>query len=217
MKKILKHSGLSIVLVIIFIVCLLGQVFTGFHEHNSELLEEGTASLNLSEYLHSGHFIETTFENWESEFLQMGMFVVLSAFLYQKGSSESNDPDQPHQSEPFPGEATVTAWPMRRGRVMRFLYSYSLSLVFFLLFLMSFVLHWYGSCKDYNNEAALKGEEGSSMLSYLGNNRLWFESFQNWQSEFLAVFCVVVFSIFLRHKGSSQSKKITDPDSKTGE
>ncbi|MEO6490777.1 MAG: DUF6766 family protein [Ferruginibacter sp.] len=107
-------------------------------------------------------------------------------------------------------------FPVRKGGILLNLYKYSLSISFFLLFLLSFLLHWYGSHKDYNHQQLLKGKPGESMLSYLTNNRLWFESFQNWQSEFLAVLCVVVLSIFLRHKGSSQSKKLTDPNSKTG-
>ncbi|MEO6490776.1 MAG: DUF6766 family protein [Ferruginibacter sp.] len=93
MKKMLRNNGLSLVLFIIFIGCFLVQIFTGFKEHNRELEEDRAAKISISEYLASGHFIESTFENWESEFLQMGMFVILSAFLYQKGSSESNDPD----------------------------------------------------------------------------------------------------------------------------
>lgn len=78
-------------------------------------------------------------------------------------------------------------------------------------------MHWYGSLKDYNQEQLLHHKPPESLLSYLGNNRLWFESFQNWQSEFLSVLVIVLFSIFLRHKGSPQSKKLSDPDSKTGE
>ena len=217
MKKFFRNNGLSIVVLLIFSGCLVAQIFTGFRVHNSELKEKGAAPIGLSNYLHSGHFIETTFENWESEFLQMGMFVVLSAFLYQKGSSESKDPDEETKETSAVKNKEAVPWPVRKGGFVLLLYKYSLSIVFALLFLLSFALHFYGSLQDYNEEQLLDGNAGSGAIAYLTNTRFWFESFQNWQSEFLAVFSVVVLSIFLRHKGSPQSKKITDPDSKTGE
>src|SRR4051812_43038520 len=94
MKKFLKNNGLSLVLAIIFLICWIAQIITGFKEHNKQLKEFGGSQLSIVQYLRSGHFIESTFENWESEFLQMGMYVILSAFLFQKGSSESKDPDE---------------------------------------------------------------------------------------------------------------------------
>ncbi len=216
MKKTFRNNGLSIVLAIIFIICWIAQTITGFHEHNIELKEDGGKPIPFSQYFNSGHFIESTFENWESEFLQMGMYVVLSAFLFQKGSSESNDPDEPEPPESM--TAIKKSLPrLSKNKLLLTLYSYSLSIAFFILFILSFVLHWYGSMKDYNQEQSLKGEPLESAFTYLSNNRFWFESFQNWQSEFLAVLAVVILTIFLRHKGSSQSKKLTDPDSKTGD
>jgi hypothetical protein len=85
-----------------------------------------------------------------------------------------------------------------------------------LLFIISFVLHWYGSVKDYNEEQLLKQEATETMLQYLSNSRLWFESFQNWQSEFLSVFAIVVLSVFLREQHSSQSKPVDAPNWETG-
>ncbi|MEO7800451.1 MAG: DUF6766 family protein [Ginsengibacter sp.] len=215
MKKIFRYNGLSLVFGSLFLICWVFQTLTGYKENNLELEEKGVAALSVSQYLHSGHFIESTFENWESEFLQMAMFVALSAFLFQKGSSESNDPD--HQE---PDESVITI-KKRLPKFLQnplgiFLYGYSLSIAFFALFLICFILHWYGSMKDYNLEQHLKREPLAGFWKYLTNNRLWFESFQNWQSEFLAVLCMVVLSIFLRHKGSAQSKKLTDANSKTG-
>ncbi len=216
MKKVFRNNGLSIVLVVIFIICLAGQIITGFKEHNNELKEDGGKPIEFNQYFTSGHFIESTFENWESEFLQMGMYVVLAAFLFQKGSSESNDPDNPEPPESI--TAVKKRFPkLSKNGFLLILYSYSLSIAFFILFILSFILHWYGSMKDYNQEQSLKGEPLESAFTYLTNNRFWFESFQNWQSEFLAVLAVVTLTIFLRHKGSSQSKKLADPDSKTGE
>lgn len=215
MKKIFRNNGLSIFMAIIFMLAFTAQYITGWKEYNSEREEEGLPETGLLHYASSGHFMEATFENWESEFLQMGMLVVLAASLYQKGSSESNDPDR--QESDYASEGAIVPWPYRKGKLMRFLYDYSLSIAFFILFIVSFLLHWYGSLRDYNEAQLAKGEPLSGKLEYFTNNRLWFESFQNWQSEFLSVFCVIIFSIFLRHKGSSQSKKIGDPDSKTGD
>jgi hypothetical protein len=97
------------------------------------------------------------------------------------------------------------------------MYKHSLSLMLFLFFALSFLLHWYGSLKDYNEEQALKNEPVESAMQYLGNSRLWFESFQNWQSEFLSVFAIIVMSIFLREKGSPQSKSVDAPHGETGD
>ncbi len=88
------------------------------------------------------------------------------------------------------------------------LYQSSLSIVLAVLFLLSFFLHWYGSLKDYNEEQHLKGRATESAIQYLGNSRFWFESFQNWQSEFLSIFAIVLLSVFLRQKGSPQSKPV---------
>ena len=100
---------------------------------------------------------------------------------------------------------------------MLFLYKYSLTIVLLLLFLASFVLHFYGSLKDENEIAALKGEPLENAFDYLTDSRFWFESFQNWQSEFLSVFAIIILSIFLRQKGSPQSKPVDAPHGETGE
>lgn len=89
MKKLWKNNGLSLVFGVFFLLSLLGQIIMGWKEYNEERQEDGQPPVAMAQYLHSGHFIQSTFENWESEFLQMGMFVVLAVKLRQKGSSES--------------------------------------------------------------------------------------------------------------------------------
>ncbi len=181
--------------------------------------EEGGQQLSMSQYFSSGHFLQSTFENWESEFLQMALFVVMTIFLYQKGSSESKDPEggeEPVDKEPDPNKKDAP-WPVKQGGLIGDVYKHSLTIALTVLFILSFLLHWYGSLKDYNEEQILKGEQVETVMQYLGNSRLWFESFQNWQSEFLSVFAIVVLSIFLRQKGSSQSKPVDAPNSETGE
>jgi hypothetical protein len=219
MKK-LKNNGLSITFFLFFLITLVGQIYTGMIQHNEQLIDEGGSPITLSAYLQTGHFLQSTFENWESEFLQMFMFLVLSIFLYQKGSSESKDPDEMEkvdvEKDPNPHRPD-TPWPVKKGGLLLKLYKHSLSITFILLFILSFLLHWYGSLKDYNEEQSLKGKASSTALSYLSNSRLWFESFQNWQSEFLSVFALVVFTIFLRQKGSPQSKPVDAPHQETGD
>jgi hypothetical protein len=146
----------------------------------------------------------------------MALFVTLSAFLYQKGSTESKDPDgdEPVDRKPNPRKKNAP-WPVRKGGMILALYQRSLTIALFGLFVLSFILHWYGSMLLYNEEAAANGEAQVSAMAYLGNARLWFESFENWQSEFLSVFAIVVLSIFLRDKGSAQSKPVDAADWET--
>lgn len=216
--KWLKNNSLSITLLVLFLFSIVGQIVTGCQEHNQEMQQEGRAAISMLRYLTSGHFLQATFENWESEFLQMALFVVLTMFLYQKGSSESKDPDKEEEvdREPDPNKKEAP-WPVKKGGFVLSVYKHSLCYILFLLFIVSFVLHWFGSLKDYNEEEALKGLPPETAMRYLHNSRFWFESFQNWQSEFLSVFAIVVLSIFLRQKGSPQSKPVDAPNYETGE
>ena len=217
-----KHSffyrnSLSIVLIVLFLASIAGQIITGLKEHNEELKEYGAAPVPLSEYLTTGHFFQTTFENWESEFLQMAMYVVLTVFLRQQGSSESKPLDEEEEVDRKPDPTRKDApWPVRKGGFTLALYKHSLSLAFAFLFLVSFALHANGSLSNFNEEQVLKGKPVVSLSDYMSQSRFWFESFQNWQSEFVAVISIVVLSIFLRQYGSPESKPVDAPDSETG-
>lgn len=218
MKNFLRNNGLSIVFLILFIAAWAAQAATGFANHNDERKQDGQLPISFSSYLHSGHFIQATFENWESEFLQMALFVVLTISLRQKGSSESKKMDESEEVDREPSPQREGApWAVRKGGWILFLYKRSLSLVLFLLFLLSFVLHFYGSFKDENEQLAIKGLPPEPVSSYIADNRFWFESFQNWQSEFLSVFAIVVLSVFLRQQGSPQSKPVDASNDETGE
>ena len=173
--------------------------------------------IGIFQYLKSGHFIEATFENWESEFLQMALFVWLTVFLRQKGSSESKQISGKEEVERQPEKHPDAPWPVRKGGIILSVYKHSLSLSLLLLFIASFLLHWYGSNKDFNEQQILEGKSTETMITYLSNSRLWFESFQNWQSEFLSVFAIIFLSIYLREIGSPQSKPVDAPHSETGE
>lgn len=220
MRKILRENGLSIVLALAFLLFLVGQALAGMYAYNEEQLEHGQPTVELLEYLATSHFLEATMENWESEFLQMFAFVGLTACLFQKGSAESKDPDEqePVDRDPRKSRNKKDApWPVRKGGLVLTIYEYSLSLAFLLLFLLSFVLHAVGGAEEYNQSQLQHGSrEVVTTLGYMGTSRFWFESFQNWQSEFLAVLAMVVLSIFLRQRGSPESKPVDSPHSKTG-
>ncbi|PIF34408.1 hypothetical protein CLU81_5048 [Flavobacterium sp. 9] len=218
MKKIIYQNSLSIVFLSLFILVFAGQIYFGIQEYNKELVDNGFHTVDFVEYLSTGHFIEATFENWESEFLQMGLFVWFTIFLRQKGSSESKGCDGKEEVDREPNPKKKNApWPVKKGGIWLMLYQNSLTISLLLLFVISFVLHFYGSLKDENTMNILEGKPPLSALNYLTNSRLWFESFQNWQSEFLSVFAIIILSVFLRQKGSSQSKPVDAPHDETGE
>lgn len=217
MKAWLKNNSLSLVFFTLFLVTLVGQAITGLKQHNEEMVDEGGQPVKMSSYLTSGHFLQSTFENWESEFLQMAMFLIFSMFLYQKGSAESKDPDKEEEVDREPNPKKKDApWPVKKGGFILGIYRHSLCYTLSLLFVLSFFLHWYGSLKDHNEEQILKNKPTESAIEYLSNSRFWFESFQNWESEFLSIFAIVVLSIFLREQGSPQSKPVDAGHMETG-
>jgi hypothetical protein len=218
MKKLLYENSLTLAFLLLFLLTLGGQVGFGMEEYNKERQEDGAAPVGVADYLQSGHFVESTFENWESEFLQMGLFVWLTIFLRQKGSSESKDCVKPEEVDREPSPQRKGApWPVRKGGIWLAVYKHSLTLSLFLLFALSFMLHFYGSMRDENEQHLLKGEAVETASEYIGSTRFWFESFQNWQSEFLSVFAIIALSIYLRQIGSSQSKPVDAPNYETGE
>jgi len=218
MKKFIRENSLSLCFVLLFILSLLGQGYFGYEEYLKELADIGAEPVSGWAYLGSGHFLQTTFENWESEFLQMALFVVLTIFLQQKGSSESKDFDKDEEVDREPDPSRTDApWPVRKGGLALLIYKHSLTIVLLLLFIASFAVHFYGSLKDENFQNASKGLPVESAGEFIGGSRFWFESFQNWQSEFLSIFAIIMLSIALRQKGSSQSKPVDAPNRETGE
>jgi hypothetical protein len=209
-----RRNGLSIVVLLCMTGALIGQILSGRLVYNQELEKAGAPALSVLAYLTSGHFVSATFENWESEFLQMGMYVLLSVSLRQKGSAESRPMEPTKEQEKI--ERGPKPWPVRAGGLWLKLYEHSLSLAFTLLFLASFVLHLEGSWRHDAIERELEGEKTLTLIQYLGSSQFWFESFQNWQSEFLAVASLVILSIWLRQKDSPQSKPVQAPHSQTG-
>lgn len=222
MRKVFRNNGLSITMFGLCFLFIIGQSIAGFKEANSDKQDHHQQPITYLSYLGSGHFAEAIFENWESEFLQMGAYVMLTAFLFQKGSSESKDPDAPKGEEEKAKELKqakddpLAPRPVRRGGLPLKLYEHSLSLTLFGLFALSFIGHGIGGAKEYNEEQIEHGHEPVTTLQFMGSSAFWFQSLQNWQSEFLAVGALSVLSIWFREKDSPESKAVTARDDETG-
>lgn len=219
MRKWFWFNSLAIVLFACFLVFVVLQAIFGWQVRNEDLQEAGLAADSFWHYLSTGHFGEAVFENWESEFLQMGSYVLLTAFLVQRGSPESKPLDQKDRPKDYPDQAGPDSpAPAREGGLSNQLYRNSLAIAFTAMFLLSFLLHLLTGTAAYNEEQALQsGAQPISVAHFFTTSQFWFQSMQNWQSEFLAVGALVVLSIFLRQHGSPQSKPVTALHSQTGE
>ena len=219
LSRFVFENGLTLVMLALFLVCFTGQVFSGRATYNHQQRQHDEPTVTLGQYLTTGAFVEATAENWESEFLQMGLFVLLTVFLHQRGSSESKRIEEPEEVDQDPREARdgpTVPGAVRRGRLALALYEHSLSIAFLSLFAISFAAHAMGGARDYNEEQVVHGGAVVSTLGYIATSRFWFESFQNWQSEFFSVAVLVLFSIWLRERGSPQSKPVAAGMKETG-
>ena len=219
MPGFMRNNGLSITLLLLFALSIGGHSIAGFAHHNEGQREHNQPTLTYIQYITSAGFGESVFENWESEFLQMALYVWLTSFLYQRGSAESKDPDKREEVDEDPGRHRSdhgAPYPVRAGGFALKVYQHSLSLTLFLLFAVSFVLHLVGSARENCREQSMHGQSCAGVLAHAGSASFWFESFQNWQSEFLSIGVVVVLSIFLREKGSPESKPVHAPHAATG-
>ena len=218
-RRWVKEHGLLLANGGLFLAFFGGMIISGAANYSEEQQTLGGPPVSIAGYLGTGHFVEAVFENWESEFLQMATYVVLTVFLFQKGSSESKPLGKPSPQDEDPREAERTAktpWPVRRGGWVLKVYEHSLSGLLALLFLASFTLHAIGGTAAYNEEQQSHGLPPVSTWEYLGSSQFWFESFQNWQSEFLAVAVLVGASVYLRERGSPESKPVAEPHYETG-
>ncbi len=215
----IKERGLLLANLALFATFFVGMIISGVQVYNADQVEHGQPTVSLGGYLTTGDFVEATFENWESEFLQMGMYVVLTAYLIQKGSSESKPIDRPspQDADPYDSQDHADApWPVRHGGWILKIYQNSLSGMFFILFLGSLALHAAGGAKAYSADQVAHGGTPVTFWEYLGTSQFWFESMQNWQSEFLAIAIMVGASVYLRQQGSAESKPVAAPHHATG-
>jgi Domain of unknown function (DUF6766) len=216
MRGFLRRNGLSLTMFGLFFIFVAGQSLSGWKVYNTDALEHGGHAVSFASYLFTGQFGEGIFENWESEFLQMASYIVLTAYLYQKGSAESKP--LPEESDDDSEESVTddSPGPARRGGWLLKLYESSLGLAFGALFLASIALHALTGAADFNQQQVEHGDAPVSVASFVTTSDFWYQSFQNWQSEYLAMGVMVVFSVYLRQRGSPESKAVEAPHSQTG-
>jgi Domain of unknown function (DUF6766) len=220
MRSFLRRNGLSLVLGLLFAASLLGHTWAGWRAENDERRLHGREPQPYPAFLASGDFMETLAENMESEFLQMAAYVLLTVWLRQRGSAESKPLEGEEEVDEDPESHRHDARapsPVRRGGLALAVYKNSLSLALLGLFGVSFMAHAAGGARAFNEDRAAHGlSERVSAIGYISTSRFWFESLQNWQSEFFSVLMLVLLSIALRQHGSPESKPVHAPHDQTG-
>jgi hypothetical protein len=214
LKAWIHDRALTIVMMALFLFFLAGQVVSGLWEFNDARQAHGRDPVSMSAYLSTGHLWESVFENWESEFLQMAVFILLTTCLVQRGSPESRRPHMKELVDADPrrfADAPDAPWPVRRGGWVLTVYENSLGLAFVLLFLISWAGHAWGGFRDFAADQADHGQQVTGFADYLASPRFWFESFQNWQSEFLSIGLMVWLAVYLRQRYSPESKPVHAP------
>ena len=221
MRAWLRSNSLSVVFLGLFLAALVGQSLAGQRSFNAEQAQHGGEPISYSRYLVSSHFGSAVLENWQSEYLQFSLFILATVWLVQRGSNESKRPDEagresdrtqlvgPHARRNSPAWAKAEGWGRR-------LYENSLIIVMATIFLAA----WFGQSvtarNGYNDEQAEHGDPSVSWLGYLDRADFWEKTLQNWQSEFLAVGTLAVFTIYLRQRGSPESKPVGASHDQTG-
>jgi hypothetical protein len=223
MRFFVKHNSLGLFFGLIFVITLALQSFAGWHQFNVQQVAGHLDTLAWGSYVTSSNFAVDVAENWQSEFLQMASYIALTIFLVQKGSAESNKPEDERDEDEKEDDPEAhrddpnAPWPVRRGGIWLSLYKNSLFLAFLILFLASMLGHALGGAAEYNAEQAEHGNPSQvSVVRFVETSEFWYQSFQNWQSEFLAVGSIVVLSIFLRQQGSPESKLVYASNRATG-
>jgi hypothetical protein len=221
MRRLWRENSLSLVFLAFFALALAGQAFAGWHEFNDEALAHQEETISFGRYLTTSSFGNAVLENWQSEYLQFTLYILLTVWFIQRGSPESKEPGQEggesdeeqlvgeHAKPDSPRWARVRGW--RLG-----IYSNSLVIVMASIW----VLSWFGQSvtgwSEYNSDQLTHDEPTVSWLGYLGTAHFWESTLQNWQSEFLAVGSMAVLSIYLRQRGSPESKPVGAPHEATG-
>jgi hypothetical protein len=221
-RTFVKENSLSIFFLVLFLACLVGQAIAGWKQFNAQQVAEGLGTLPLGRYLTSTDFSVDVTENWQSEYLQFLTYLMATVWLLQKGSPESKSLDEAgreSQEDQKIGDYAVEDSPTwaryPQGLRLR-LYSSSLLLVMGSLFLASWLIQSIAGWAAFNETRLQQLQDPISWGAYLANADFWSRTLQNWQSEFLAVGSMAVLSIYLRQRGSSQSKPVGQPHRSTG-
>jgi hypothetical protein len=212
----LRDNALSIAFGAIFVLALAGQSVAGWLENNERLQQHGMPAEGFGAFVTSSEFIVDVAENWQSEFLQFFLFIAATIWLVQRGSPESKKPgdEGPGTDEDqLVGEHArpdSPAWARARG-IRQTIYSNSLLLVMGTVFVLSWLAQSLAGVVVMNSENAEHGQPPIVWVEYLGSPDFWNRTLQNWQSEFLAVGAMIALSMFLRQRGSAESKPVGAP------
>jgi hypothetical protein len=221
MPRFVRENSLSLFFLALFLLSLVGQSVAGLYEFNDHQSQHDEPTVSYFRYLYSSDFGADMLENWQSEWLQFWVFALATVWLVQKGSNESKrledagleDDKQQRVKEHAPKNAP--RWAKVRGWRLS-IYSNSFILVMGLIFLLTWLAQSFASWTVYNDEQQTHDSPTVTWLTYLGSSDFWERSLQNWQSEFLAVGTMAVFTIYLRQRGSPESKPVGAPHDETG-
>jgi magnesium-transporting ATPase (P-type) len=219
--RALRDHSLSLVCLAIFLATLVGQSIAGQRVFNEEQLAHGADTISYGRYLHSSHFGQAVMENWQSEWLQFVFFTLATVWLVQRGSNESKPPEEigreSDQKQLIGGHAkrNSPAWAKARGWRTA-IYGNSLVLAMVLIFFGSWLAQSLTAWNVYNEEQTEHEQPTVTWASYVAHADFWEDTPQNWQSEFLAVGTMAVFTIYLRQRGSPESKPVGEAHDVTG-
>jgi uncharacterized protein DUF6766 len=220
-RKFLYENSLSLFFGALLLGALTAQAFVGHDVYNQEQLAHHSETISLGRYLTSSAFGRAVMENWQSEYLQFTLFILATVWFVQKGSPESKElgnAGRESDREQMVGEHANAKSPgWARFRDFRgAIYSNSLVIVMGLIFFGSWFAHSVTGWTDFNATQQEHGEHGLSWIGYVGSSTFWEQTLQNWQSEFLAIGSMAVFSIYMRQRGSPESKPVGAPHDATG-
>ena len=221
MRTFVRHNGLSLFFGVIFLAALAGQALAGWQQFNAVQVSEGLGTLSLPHYVTSADFAVDVAENWQSEFLQFWLYLTATVWLLQRGSPESKELDKAgresdkEQKVGDYAQPDSPAWAKTGGWRTR-VYSSSLAIVMGSIFLLSWLVQSIAGWAAFNQDRLQQLRDPISYTGYLSNADFWARTLQNWQSEFLAVGSMAVLAVFLRQRGSSQSKPVGEAHSATG-
>jgi hypothetical protein len=221
MRRFLRENSLSLFFAVIFLASLVGQAYAGWHQLNAEQTAQQLSRISLLHYLVSADYAVDVAENWQSEFLQFWLYLMATVWLVQVGSPESKAPEEvgresdEEQKVGAHGEEQSPRWAKAGGWRSR-IYSGSLAWVMGAVFLASWTVQSVAGWVAFNETRLQDMQDALTWTAYLGNADFWARTLQNWQSEFLAVGSMAVFAVYLRQRGSSQSKPVGAPHHATG-
>jgi hypothetical protein len=220
-RGFLRDNGLGLAFGLGFLLALAGQAIAGYAEFNNQLTTEGLARIGFGEYLMSSDFAVDVTENWQSEYLQFFLYITATVWLLQRGSPESKEmhkagteSDQDQQVGPY-AHGDSPGWA-GAGGLRQALYSHSLGLVMGTIFVLSWLAQSISGVAAYNEEQLRRLQAPMSWDRYIGSADFWSRTLQNWQSELLAVASMAILSVYLRQRGSPESKPVGAPHTSTG-